>query len=765
MNAPDPPPITDRDAPSARASAPGRQAPALPSRPTKIQPWHLERLAIVSVRQSSRYQVMFNRESAEVQAGFVDLAIAWGWPASRVLVIDEDQARSATSTEGRTGFQRLLTEVNLNHVGIILGFQVSRLSRANSHWYHLLERCAVFHTLLADWDGAYDPTPYNDRLLLGMKGTMSEGELHWLGQRLQESRRNKARRGEQFTAAPIGYVRSPSGNQLERDPDEQVQAVVRLIFDKFDELGSVGAVLRYLVRHDIKLGIRRPGGPDAGQLQWRPPRRSTLNKILRHPYYVGCYVYGFTRQDPRRVKPGRSCSGTVLVPRLQWEVMIPDSIPAYITWERYLANQQRLAANRSLPTTPGAPRSGPSLLSGLVDCGRCGQRMRVDYHAKGKPVYYVCIKGCVQRAEPVCQSLAGNPLEALVAAEVLRAIEPARWELHEQTLADLQREQQRLDQHWQQRLERAQIQADRAARHYRAVDPENRLVARELERRWEQALREQRELKEEYDRFLAQRPREVTAAECQRAEALAGDIPGLWQAPTTTIQERQQIVRFLVERITVAVRGQTEWADVTIRWAGGIESRHTIRRPVQKYEQLSNCQLLRARIRDLRQTGATAAAIAARLNAEGFQPPRGSVPFKEHVVQQYLVREGLSRPGVYGRFDAVELGPHEWRFEDLARELRMSTTTLRKWRQRGWVRARHWGAARGCWILWADEAEVDRLRRLRAWHLGADNRKRPPELTTPSAPGPHQEPRPAQGQRDPQAATRHRTKGGDMNNG
>src|SRR5579883_523114 len=369
MSPPDPLPTPGPARGLARPAPPLVEPPASPIRPTKIQPWHLERLAVVYIRQSSPYQVINNKESAEVQANFRNVAVAWGWPASRVVVLDDDQAHSATSAEGRTGFQRLLTEVNLNHVGIIFGFQVSRLSRANSDWYHLLERCAIFHTLLADLDGIYDPTVYNDRLLLGLKGTMSEAELHLLGQRLQEARWNKARRGEQFTAAPTGYVRSPCGNHLELDPDEQVQHVVRLIFEKFDELGSVGAVLRYLVRHDIKLGFRVAGGPDAGQLRWRSARRPTLNRILRHPYYAGCYAFGFTRRDPRRKKPGRPGSGTVQVDRLKWPVMIPDTIPPYITWERYLANQQRLASNRSLPTARGAARSGPSLLSGLVYCG------------------------------------------------------------------------------------------------------------------------------------------------------------------------------------------------------------------------------------------------------------------------------------------------------------------------------------------------------------------------------------------------------------
>jgi DNA invertase Pin-like site-specific DNA recombinase len=732
MNAHDPlPATTDPSRRPVGPSPPFIEAPASPNRPAKIQPWHLERLAVIYVRQSSRYQVINNRESAEVQANLREVAVAWGWPASRVVVIDEDQARSATSAEGRAGFQWLLTEVNLNHVGMILGFQVSRLARANSDWYHLLERCAIFHTLLADLDGLYDPTAYNDRLLLGLKGTMSEAELHFLGQRLVEARRNKARKGEQFVSAPIGYVRSACGNHLELDPDEQVQHVVRLIFDKFDELGSAGAVLRYLVRHEIKLGFRVPSGPDAGQLRWRPAIRPTLNRILRHPYYAGCYVYGFTRRDPRRKKPGHPASGIVQVPRLQWDVMIPGAIPAYITWERYLANQRRLTSNRSLPTTPGAPRSGPSLLSGLVYCGRCGQRMRVAYHTAGTPAYYICNIASVERAEPMCQSLAGAPLEALVTDEVLRALEPAGLELSARAIADLEREQQRLDRHWRQRLERAGIEADRAARKYHAVEPENRLVARELERRWEQALRERRELEEQYDRFLADRPREPTAADRRRIEALAADVPGLWHDPAATVPERQQVVRYLVERITVAVRGRSEWVDVTMRWAGGIESRHEIRRPVQRYQQLSNYDLLCDRVVELRRSGATTEEIAERLDDEGFRPPRGPDRFNRHVVNQFLRRQGLLGPEATRRIDPEDLRPGEWRLGDLARELGMPAITLRHWHYHGWVEARKSSPVGGCWILWADEAELERLRRLRAWHRGGHDLERPLELTTP----------------------------------
>jgi hypothetical protein len=563
---------------------------------------------------------------------------------------------------------------------------------------------------------------------------MSEAELHFQIQRLYQGRLNKARRGEQFTSAPIGYVRSSSGNRIELDPDEQAQHVIRLIFDKFDELGSIGAVLRYLARNDIKLGFRLKRGPDAGGLQWRPAVRATLSEIFRHPYYAGCYAFGFRRTDPRRRKPGRPGTGSVLVERLKWEVMIRDAVPAYITWERYLANQERTAGNRCLPTTPGAPRNGASLLSGVVYCGRCGRRMRVAYHAKGTPVYYLCNLRSAERAEPVCQSLAGNNLETLVATEVLRAIEPARFALHEQALADLDRERQRLDRHWRQRLERARIQADRAARQYHANEPENRLVTRELERRWEEALNEQRELQEQYDRFQADRPRELTAVDRRKIEALATDIPDLWHSPSTTIQERQKIVRCMVERITVAVRGRTEWVDVTIRWAGGMESRHELRRPVIRYEHLSNYAALCDRAVELRRAGATTGEIAKCLNQEGFHPPRGTDQFNRHVVNGLLVRKGLLGQGTTKRIKPKDLHRHEWRLKDLSRELGMSSVTLRHWYQRGWVLGHKSAEINGAWILWADEKELARLRRLRAWKRGGYNRKRPMDLVTPRGP-------------------------------
>jgi DNA invertase Pin-like site-specific DNA recombinase len=332
----------------------------------KIRPRHLDRLAIVYVRQSSPQQVLEHRESAELQYDLRRRAVALGWAADRVIIIDEDQVRSGQTVEGRLGFQRLLAKVGLDHVALILGIEMSRPARSCKDWNQLLELCALFQTLLADQDDLYDPGDYNDRLLLGLTGIMSEAELHILRGRMLAGKRNKARRGELFNHAPIGYVRLPGGG-VALDPDEQAQDVVRLIFDKFEELGTISGLLRYLVRNEIRLGIRPHCGSHRGELQWRRPNRVTLTFMLHHPIYAGAYSHGRRPTDPRRKVPGRPATGRKLVPMSQWEVLIRDRLPGYISWERYEANLERLARNRARVSAMGAAREGNSLLAGLVN--------------------------------------------------------------------------------------------------------------------------------------------------------------------------------------------------------------------------------------------------------------------------------------------------------------------------------------------------------------------------------------------------------------
>ena len=564
---------SDRPA-KAAVNVPGNSIPAgrssrgdWPFATTKIQPSHQERLAIVYVRQSSPQQVLEHRESAELQYDLARQAVALGWPPERVLVIDEDQGQSAKSAEARQGFQQLLAEVSLDHVGLVLGIEMSRLARSCKDWYQLLEVCALFRTLLFDQDGLYDPTNYNDRLLLGLKGTMSEAELHILQGRLNQGRLNKARRGALLNHPVTGYIRVP-GDRLALDPDEQVQTVVRLLFEKFAELGTVNRLLQYLVRHGIRLGIRPHCGANRGNVEWRRPCRETLLNILHHPCYAGAYSHGRRPVDPRRKIPGRPGTGRRVVSWEECEVLIRDHYPAYISWEQFLANQQRLAENRARTESRGAPREGPALLAGLLVCGRCNHRMAVQYTGSPPRLGYACNRLQVDYGEPFCQSLAGKGLDELIAHQLLRVLEPATLELSLRAAEESQQERDRLHQHWQQRLERAGYESDRAARQYHAVEPENRLVARQLEQRWEESLREQRELQEAYDRFVREQPRQLTTAEREAVRALATDIPALWKATSTTAADRKAVVRHLVERVVVTVQGESELVDVSVEWVG-----------------------------------------------------------------------------------------------------------------------------------------------------------------------------------------------------
>ena len=699
---------------------------------SKIRPRHIDRLAIVYVRQSTTQQVLEHRESTALQYDLRRRAVALGWSLDRVLVIDEDQGRSGQTAEGRLGFQRLLAEVGLDHVGLVLGIEMSRLARSCKDWHQLLELCAIFQTLLADQDGLYDPGDFNDRLLLGLKGTMSEAELHILQGRMLAGMRNKARRGELFSHAPIGFVRLP-GAGMALDPDEQAQSVVRLVFDKFAELGTVSALLRYLFRNQIHLPVRPHFGANRGNLEWHQPSRMTLNVLLHHPIYAGAYSHGRRPTDPRRRVPGRPATGRRLAQMEQWAVLIRDQLPAYITWEQYENNLQQMARNRCRAAAMGAPRDGDSLLAGVIYCGRCGRRMCVSYPGGSRLPRYSCQRDAMDYAEPRCQSLAGKELDALVARQVLTALEPAALDLSLRAGAELQRERQRLDQHWRQCLERAQYEVDRAARQYQACEPDNRLVARELERRWETALGTKRNVEEQYNRFQREQPTELTDSEKDMIMQLASDIPNLWTAHTTTPSDRRVIVRHILERVEVTIQGETEWVDVAIRWVGGFVSRHASRRPVRRVEQMRDFSALMARCLELHGAGKTARQIADHLNREGFHPAKRRETFNSTMVRQMLSRKLRSGPRPNALTEASTLRDHEWWLTDLARALSMPQPTIHTWIARGWIRARKLPGVHGRWILWVDDQELDRLKRLRASGRSWADQPYPPELTTPNA--------------------------------
>jgi DNA invertase Pin-like site-specific DNA recombinase len=380
------------------------------SRSPKLKPLHLDRVALVYVRQSTPQQVVEHQESTARQYALADRAVLLGWPRARVVVIDDDLGKSGQPADGRPGFQRLLAEVALDHVGVIFGLEMSRLARSCKDWHQLLELCGRFHTLLADADAVYDPTDYNDRLLLGLTGIMSEAELHILKERMHQGKLNKARRGELLGPPPIGYLKRGK-KELVIDPDEQVQAVVRLIFDQFDRQGTLHGLLRYLVHQGIRLPVRPHAGANRGELEWRRPCRETLQNLRHHPIYAGAYRYGHRPTDLRRKGPGRPGTGRRICSAEECLVLIRDRFPAYISWDRFQVNQQRLAANRARYDVVGAPREGAALLKGLIRCGRCGRRLSVHYASRSDRYSYVCGRGVADYATPLCQSLAWIPTE------------------------------------------------------------------------------------------------------------------------------------------------------------------------------------------------------------------------------------------------------------------------------------------------------------------------------------------------------------------
>ena len=719
-------PSSDHTTSAKKISTKEDSSTSLVLRPSsKIRDHHWERLAIVYIRQSSPHQVLENRESRERQYALANLAQQFGWPADRVLVIDEDQGLSGKASENRDGFQRLLTEVTLDHVGLVLGLELSRLARSCKDWHHLVEVCAVFDTLLYDQDGVYNANDSNDRLLLGMKGAMSEYELITLRNRLERGRDNKAARGELFLHLPIGYVKSPSG-EVVQEPDEQARGVVKLVFDKFEELGTVWRVFCYFKQNKIQFGYRCLRGPKRGLLEWRRPVHNRILAILRHPIYAGAYAYGIHRPGRKNPVSGQVEGGKWFLSPDEIRVLIQGRVPAYISWEQYLANQRHLSENRSFPSSKGAARAGRALLSGLVVCGRCGHRMNVGYQPeKTKKPHYWCDTHFFEEREQPCFGLKAPPVDELVAQQVLRALEPAAVDLSLHAATDIKRERERLHQHWRQRLERAEYESQRAERQYQSVEPENRLVARTLEQRWDESLQLERQLREEYDRFLAVTPANLSDADAHRIRAASQNISALWHAVGTTAHDRKAIVRCLVDHVVVHVEQRSEHVDVTIHWHGGFTSQHQVVRPVGCYTQLRDYDLLIQRIKTLYQEGKSVPVIAERLNQEGFAPPRRRGVFSVGTLEPIMQRLGLV--GELYRDDL--LSSNEWWIHDLATKLKATPGKVHYWATQGWIHSRKTPSGKH-WIVWADADELKRLEKLKV-QCTSHTAQRNPKLVTP----------------------------------
>jgi len=536
---------------------------------SKITASHLRRTAFVYVRQSTQAQVEFNRESTERQYRLVERAAEFGWHRDQIRVVDGDLGVSGGGLVERSGFAFMTAEVGLGHAGIVLGLEVSRLARNNAEWYRLLDLCGVTDTLIGDADGIYHPGLFNDRLVLGLKGTMSEAELHVLRARLLGGIRNKAERGELRRSLPVGYVYGELDGQVLFHPDEAVVGAVRAVFERFEEMGSARRVWKWFRSEGLLFPSQ---AHSTTEMRWIVPNYGKIHRVLTNPVYAGAYVYGKSRQERYVDESGRVRKRVRKLPRSEWSIVIHDHHEGFVDWPTFEAIQTRLASNtRPRPhSAGGAVREGAALLQGIASCGRCGRSLYVHYSGRThSPGYHCPGQELVEGRASWCLRIGAGRIHDAVASAFLEALAPAGVEAALRAAELLETEYDAALEQWQLQVERARYEAGLAQRRYRSVDPDNRLVARGLEAEWEASLRAVREAEAELARRAQQRPLELTADERARIQALGADLRQVWGASVTTDRDRKELLRTLLEEVIISVDREAEQAHLTLRWRGG----------------------------------------------------------------------------------------------------------------------------------------------------------------------------------------------------
>jgi DNA invertase Pin-like site-specific DNA recombinase len=540
--------------------------------PSKIKPSHTQRTAIIYIRQSSASQVEHNRESTARQYALADKACQLGWSKEQVVVIDEDLGLSGSSTDKRSGFARLTSEVALAHVGIVLGLEVSRLARNNADWYRLLELCGITDTLIGDNDGVYHPALFNDRLLLGLKGTMSEAELHIIRARLDGGIRNKAARGELRRGLPVGLIWGEQDGEVLLHPDEAVTGAIRTVFERFAEFGSARRVWLWFRSEGLSLPLQHAPTRQPEPLRWVAATYTAIHHILTNPVYAGAYTYGKTKHERYVDEHGSVKKRTRHLPLDQWAVLILEHHPGFIDWITFQANQARLDSNiRPKPHhSGGAVREGAALLQGITTCGHCGRRLHTHYRGRNStPGYHCAGKDIVEGRGQYCLTIGGLAIEQAVTNAFLEAVTPAAVEAMRLTVEQLQTNHDAALSQWRLEVERARYEAEKVERRYRTVEPENRLVARGLETEWESRLRDLATAEAELRRREQQRPGTLDQEQLNRIQLLGSDIRQVWHATTTTDRDRKELLRTLLEEVILNLKRAEGRAHLTLRWRGG----------------------------------------------------------------------------------------------------------------------------------------------------------------------------------------------------
>jgi DNA invertase Pin-like site-specific DNA recombinase len=645
----------------------------------KIKPAHLQKAAVVYVRQSTLSQVELHRESTARQYALAQRARELGWTNEQVVLIDEDLGLSGATIAKRTGFTRLTSEVALGHVGIILGLEVSRLARNNADWYRLLDLCGLTDTLIGDADGLYHPALFNDRLVLGLKGTMSEAELHIIRARLDGGIRNKAARGELRRALPVGFVWGDQDGQVLFHPDEAVTGAIRTVFDRFAEMGSARQVWLWFRSQGLSFPLQSNSLPD---IRWVTPTYTAIHGVLTNPVYAGAYVYGKSHCERYVDEHGSLKKRTRRLPIAQWSVLLPEHHPGFINWETFEANQVRIDSNvHPKPNQAGgALREGSALLQGIASCGHCGRRLRVYYSGKNStPGYYCAGKDVVNGRALYCLNIGGLAIDHAVANAFLEVITPAALDASLLAIDQLQSDHDASLAQWRLEVERKRYEADRAERRYRAVEPENRLVARGLETEWENRLRDLSAAEAELRRRELQHPHPIGPHKRQLICALGSDLHQVWNAPTTTDRDRKELLRTLLEEVIIAVDRTEHCAHLTMRWRGGTLTpidlslpRHKPSGPRTDEDTVALLTRLAAHYSDQ--------VIAGILNRQGRRTAYGE-RFTANQVGSLRRYRGIPRFQPPAESPAAELAT----MDQAAKILGVAPSTIHRWLNDGFI--------------------------------------------------------------------------------
>lgn len=645
----------------------------------KLRPEHLQRLAGVYVRQSRPKQVRENTASTELQYSLVERAVALGWPRDRIVVYAGDQGHTATIPDDREEFGRLAADVGMRRVGLVLGFDVTRMARNNADWHKLFELCGICDTLIGDTDGLYHPGVYNDRLILGLKGIMSEAESHLRRERMHGAIEMRATKGELRKRLPVGLEYDDDG-RVRLAIDESVRRAIELVFKKFTQLGSAHQVYRVLQSEALLVPARRH---DERQVRWEKPRYGAVLGILTNPRYAGAYVYGRCRRVRTVDETGRIRLRIEHLPREQWKVVLQDQHPGYIPWVTFVENLQRLAENALVNADGEASRvvrEGGGLLQGLVRCGVCGRRMSPVYPSKGDSVRYVCDRGArTHGGEGVCQSVGGSRLHRAVVEEFLEALSPASMQVTIAALEHMDEDEDAAIEQLLGRREQAQYEADRARRQYDAVEPENRIVARTLETEWNRKLAALAEVDQQIEERRHQKPPPLTPEERQRVLEIGLDLRRVWNAPTTTPQERKQLLRAVLDDVVVRIDRASARAAVTLVWQGGATTEMDVRlRRSGETGRVDDASVLE----DVRKMAAsmTDAQIAGTLVRRAIRTPTG-LPYNAARVLGLRKRHGIPE---YEPKPADDSEP-TYTAEQAAEKLGVSHITVLRWLKEGFL--------------------------------------------------------------------------------